>query len=157
MAWTVPSHYLSQCWNIVNWTNFSEISIQIHIFSFKKMHLKMSSGNQQSSCPGLNVLKHIEMNMTWLCTSSSNLKRYVDWISKHGSIILIYNDLDGTSPHAAKWSLFIGQVSGWICYDDASSISSIIIAIITLENVFNCYGHIHRCAWHKWHIFDELS
>ena len=25
-------------------TNFSEISIEIHIFSFKKMHLKMSSG-----------------------------------------------------------------------------------------------------------------
>ena len=37
-------------------TNFSEISIEIHIFSFKKMYLKMSSGNWQPSCPGLNVL-----------------------------------------------------------------------------------------------------
>ena len=26
-------------------TNFSEISIEIHTFSLKKMHLKMSSGN----------------------------------------------------------------------------------------------------------------
>ena len=26
------------------WTNFSEILIQVHSFSFKKMHLKMSSG-----------------------------------------------------------------------------------------------------------------
>ena len=37
-------------------TNFSEISIEIHIFSFKKMYLKISSGNWQPSCPGLNVL-----------------------------------------------------------------------------------------------------
>ena len=37
-------------------TNFSEISIKIHIFSFMKMHLKMSSGNWQPSCLGLNVL-----------------------------------------------------------------------------------------------------
>ena len=37
-------------------TNFSEIAIEIDIFSFKKMHLKMSSGNWQPSCLGLNVL-----------------------------------------------------------------------------------------------------
>ena len=37
-------------------TNFNEILIQIHIISFKKMHLKMSSGKQQPSCLGLNVL-----------------------------------------------------------------------------------------------------
>ena len=37
-------------------TNFSEISIEIHIFSFKKIDLKMSSGNWQPSCLSLNVL-----------------------------------------------------------------------------------------------------
>ena len=36
--------------------NFSEISIKIDIFSFKKMHFKMSSGNWQPSCLGLSVL-----------------------------------------------------------------------------------------------------
>ena len=36
-------------------TNFSEILIEIYIFSFKKMHLKMSSGNWQPFCLGLNV------------------------------------------------------------------------------------------------------
>ena len=35
-------------------TNCSEILIEIYIFSFKKMHLKMSSGNWQPFCPGLN-------------------------------------------------------------------------------------------------------
>ena len=37
-------------------TNFSETFIKIHSFSFKKMHLKMSSAKWQPSCPGLNVL-----------------------------------------------------------------------------------------------------
>ena len=37
-------------------TNFSEILIEIHTFSFKKMHLKISSGKWQPSCLGLNVL-----------------------------------------------------------------------------------------------------
>ena len=33
-------------------TNFSEIFKKIHTFSFKKMHLKMSSGNWRSFCLG---------------------------------------------------------------------------------------------------------
>ena len=37
-------------------TNFSEISIDIHTFSFKKIHFKMSSGKWQPFCLGLNVL-----------------------------------------------------------------------------------------------------
>ena len=37
-------------------TKLSEILIVIHILSFKKMHLKMSSGKWRPSCLGLNVL-----------------------------------------------------------------------------------------------------
>ena len=37
-------------------TNFSEILIKIHTFSFKKIHLKMSSGKLRSFCLGLNEL-----------------------------------------------------------------------------------------------------
>ena len=37
-------------------TNFSEIWIEIRPFSFKKMHLKMSSGKWWPFCLGLNVL-----------------------------------------------------------------------------------------------------
>ena len=39
-------------------TNFSEMLIEIHKFSFKKIHLKMSSGKRRPSCLGLNVLTH---------------------------------------------------------------------------------------------------
>ena len=37
-------------------TNFSEILIEIHTFSLKKLHLKMSSAKWRPSCLGLNVL-----------------------------------------------------------------------------------------------------
>ena len=37
-------------------TNFSEILMEIHTFSLKKMHLKMSSGKWQPFCLGLNVI-----------------------------------------------------------------------------------------------------
>ena len=37
-------------------TNFSELLIEIHTLSFKKIHLKMSSEKWQAFCLGLNVL-----------------------------------------------------------------------------------------------------
>ena len=41
-------------WPLV--TNFNEIPTEIYIFSFKKMHLKMSSAKWRPFCIGLNVL-----------------------------------------------------------------------------------------------------
>ena len=38
-------------------TNVSEILSEIHTFSFKKMHLKMSSAKWRQCCLGLNVLR----------------------------------------------------------------------------------------------------
>ena len=40
-------------------TNFSEILIQIRIFSFKKMHFKLSSAKWHSFCLGLNLLNKL--------------------------------------------------------------------------------------------------
>ena len=37
-------------------TNFSEILIEIHTFSFKKIHLKIAAGKWRPFCLGLNVL-----------------------------------------------------------------------------------------------------
>ena len=39
-------------------TNFSEISIEILTFSFKKMRLKVSSAKRWPFCLSLNVLKY---------------------------------------------------------------------------------------------------
>ena len=42
-------------------TNFSEILIEILIFSFKKMGLKVSSAKWRPFCLGLNVLKEMTL------------------------------------------------------------------------------------------------
>ena len=42
-------------------TNFSEILIEIYVFSFKKMHLKMSSGKWRPFCLGLSVLSQFAL------------------------------------------------------------------------------------------------
>ena len=39
-------------------TNFNVILTEIYIFSFKKMHVKLSIGNWRLFCLGLNVLMH---------------------------------------------------------------------------------------------------
>ena len=47
-------------------TNFSEILIETHTFSFKKIRLKMSSGKRRPFCLGLNVLNGmVLMCMGW--------------------------------------------------------------------------------------------
>ena len=45
-------------------TNFSEMLIEIHTFSFKKIHLKMLSGKMQPFCLSLNVLKDVSYPFT---------------------------------------------------------------------------------------------
>ena len=54
--WTNAGILLIGLWGI----NFSEILISIQTFSFKKMHLQMSSAKRRPFCPGLNVLKCVE-------------------------------------------------------------------------------------------------
>ena len=46
-------------------TKFSEISIEIHIFSFKKLRLKMLSAQWRWFCPGLNVLRDFLLTFTY--------------------------------------------------------------------------------------------
>ena len=55
-------------------TNFSEILTEIHTFSFKKMHLKMSSGKWWPFCLGLNVLRSIIIIMEFHNTTITILE-----------------------------------------------------------------------------------
>ena len=52
IIWTNAGILLIEPWG----TNFSEILIGIHTFSFKKINLKMSSAKWRPFCLGLNVL-----------------------------------------------------------------------------------------------------
>ena len=55
-------------------TNFSVILSDIHTFSFKKMHLKMSSGRWRPFCLGLNELSSINHNV--------DMNKFVEIIAK---------------------------------------------------------------------------
>ena len=46
-------------------TNFSEILIKIHTFSFKKLHLKLSSAKWRPFCLGLDVLNLVNAWLSW--------------------------------------------------------------------------------------------
>ena len=54
IIWTNAGILLIGLWG----TNFSEILIGIHTFSFKKIRLKMSSAKRRPFCIGLNVLTY---------------------------------------------------------------------------------------------------
>ena len=55
-------------------TNFSEILIAIEIFSFKKMHLKMSSAKWRPLCLGFNVLN---IDPCWLVESHQERRNVI--------------------------------------------------------------------------------
>ena len=66
-SWTAPSHYLNQCWDIIDWIlrnklqwNFNQNS---YIF-IQENAFKLSSGKCRPFCLGLNVL-----NGAWIWSS----------------------------------------------------------------------------------------
>ena len=61
IIWTTAGILLIGPWG----TNFSEILISIHTFSFKKIHLKMLTAKWRPSCLGLNVLKQHKKKTSW--------------------------------------------------------------------------------------------
>ena len=71
-TWLMISQHWSRQWlgdvkQLRHWeSNFGEILIKIHIFSFNKMHLKMLSGNGRPFCLGLNMLLSHVMIVVWL-------------------------------------------------------------------------------------------
>ena len=60
IIWTNAGILLIAPWG----TNFSEVLIDIHTFSFKKIDLKMSSAKWRPFCLGLNVL-NVELGTNW--------------------------------------------------------------------------------------------
>ena len=84
-------------------TNFSEIVIEIHTFSFKKMHLKMSSGKWQPFCLCFNELtKH----RNWQHTTPYYTSGYLHhWIVSEG---IYAND---TVIKTTNWSLPIAYTT----------------------------------------------
>ena len=76
-------------------TNFSEIWIEIHILSFKKMHLKLSSAKWRPFCLGLNVLNVFGIHLTIMMMRQ-------DWFT---SLQWRHNGWDGVLNHLPHYCL----------------------------------------------------
>ena len=95
-------------------TKFNEILIEIQTFSFKKMHLKMSSGKWRPFCLRLNVLTacqadnktHFHECMAWRGYLSEN-KYLIPTIECTLHITLISHERHGVSIHLQINGLFI--------------------------------------------------
>ena len=85
-------------------TNFSEILIGIQTFSFKKMHLKMSSGKWWPFCLGLSVLSQQEFAVE---TFSNLFSPHPSWASMwRGSarVMSVTSPMSGVSlDHCPPW------------------------------------------------------
>ena len=107
-------------------TYFGEIFIEIHTFSFTKMHLKMSSGKRWPFCLSLNVLTLLVLNsfqetlkiFTFGAGATVWLSPY-QWINPEGC------GLNRWIPVHNKWSLYITlwmycnsrHTTGWMISD----------------------------------------
>ena len=98
-------------------TNFSEILIGIQTFSFKKMHLKMSSAKLRPFCLGLNVLKqHIYIGILseWISEKFSCLFTTITWLRKISLLLFCdshYKILYKTDFMIMQWFNFTIKIS----------------------------------------------
>ena len=126
----MPSHYLSQCWNIVNWTlanNFSKILIEIHTFSFRNMHLKILYGKWRPFCLCLNVLKLIHVIISYLGMKSWDLH-----VCDRASTITHVDRVNKSNPWYSKIWLCLNVTiwSSQICF------SVIFIHFVMIQNIW---------------------
>ena len=78
-------------------TNFSEMLIEIHAFSFKKIHLKMSSGKWRPFCLGLNELTDDKLLSIFSCLTWGRRKLWHTYNKHQVSCPLI------TCPYWHDW------------------------------------------------------
>ena len=81
-------------------TNFSEILIKIHTFSFKKMHLKMSSGGHFFSA---SICWRLLFHLPW----SQKLPKHCDKCYSFWMIIYSYDRWRMNHDDVIKWNHFL--------------------------------------------------
>ena len=75
-------------------TNFNEVLIEIHTFSFRKMHLKLSSGKCRPFCLDPNVLIHIHILPHRIALPSPLcLMCFKRWHMQAGSTLCMLSDI----------------------------------------------------------------
>ena len=92
MAWTAPSHYLNQCWNIVNWAlgNKHQWNLNRILYIFIQENVfEILILEWRSFCLGLNVLRQKAATAT-ISHRVDNRHKCVHYKTKLYEIILKY-------------------------------------------------------------------
>ena len=92
-------------------TNFCEILREIHDFSFKKMHLKMSSAKWRQFCLGLNVLNYALVYFITLTLCNS-----FGWHFSFGKFIWYLIALEVTNNMLHDWLTSIYAFISWCIF-----------------------------------------
>ena len=105
-------------------TNFSEMLLEIHTFSFKKIHLKMSPGKWRPFCLGLSVLNPLAIS--YLSTRLKNLPQWFPFQKcqlvqppNYALVTVLGNSIEHDD--VIKWKLFprywplCGEFTGLRC------------------------------------------
>ena len=82
VAWSAPSHYLNTWISLFRTlgTNFRKIIIEIHTFSFKKMHLRMSSAKlNDGNFPRPQCVKCIVFPTTILIFINMPISKHIQY------------------------------------------------------------------------------
>ena len=112
----VPDNYLNQCWDIfigLLGTNFGEMYIEILTFSFKKMHLEVSSAKWWPFCLGLNVLREPLSNHRNAICSPQPVDGHLPTfkfpvcLAKHHIMLLSVSWIADNVPVIAFWVYFL--------------------------------------------------
>ena len=103
VAYAAPGHHLNEWWLIDHWTlgnNICENQIKMQLFSFKKMHCKMSSAKCQPFCSSFSVLTHWGQ-VTHICVSELTIIVSDNGLSSGWHQAIIWTN---------AWILFIGSL-----------------------------------------------
>ena len=98
---------------LLNWplgTNSSEMLIEIHIFSFKKMHVKLAFGKLWPFCLGLHVLRRMKLWLhSWTFSSETKVSDCQSWVCDGVLWLLGLCSLAGVK---AQWSKALAFIIG---------------------------------------------
>ena len=84
VACSAPSHYLNQYWLFVNWTPGNNFRIEILSFSFKKMHLKLSSADMAANWSTERWVKVVHQSRKILWVNLQTQRRVLPY---HSSVV----------------------------------------------------------------------
>ena len=123
-------------------TKFSEILSEIHTFSFKKMHLKMSSGKWRPLCLSLNVLT----GLTWIQVMGWWFKAASHYVNQCWLIseVLWHVTLEKLQISATRMPLKIRYLKLKLCHPGASGLKLWLVFVGISIMIYHWLLHVHN-------------